>query len=132
MISLGTLFSGINTADRISGRILGKKGTRLEKKIEAVEKLQLAINATTSYLVSSKNNYVPNFEISQLWVKAFSSMLPFDKDLAKKLRQKSVFWSDPQSWLNEPGSMELVPKLKDLNERCEEMINTLELRVLKR
>lgn len=132
MISLTTLFSGINTAESISGRILSKRGTRLEQKIEAVENLQLAINASTIYLASSKNTYDPNLEISQLWLKAFSSMLPFDKELAIKLRQKSLFWTDPQSWLNEASSMELLPKLNELNERCEEMINTLEIRVSKR
>ena len=132
MIDLGSLFSGINAADRIAGRILSKKGTRLEKKIRAVGDLQKAINATEAYLVSSKQAYLPNADLSSLWVQAFTSMIPFDKELAKTLRNQSRFWSNPESWRREPGAMELIPKMRELDDRCEEMINTLEIRISRR
>ena len=132
MLDLGSLFSGINAADRIAARILGKKGTRLEKKIQAVGDLQKAINATEAYLVSSGQVYLPNTDLSSLWVQAFTSMIPFDKELAISLRDQSRFWSNPESWLREPAAMELIPTLRELNDRCEEMINTLELRISRR
>ncbi|MFD1316634.1 hypothetical protein [Namhaeicola litoreus] len=113
-------------------KVMTKKGTRLEKKITAVGDLQKAINATKSYLVSSHKNYSPNSTLSNLWNTAFVSMVPFDKVLANQLRDKGRFWSDPKSWLNKPSSMELIPDLKDLDEKCEEMMITLNFRITKR
>ena len=56
-------------------------------------------------------------------------MIKIDKNLAKELRTNSLFWSNPQKWLKEKGAMELVPTLKDLNERCEGILNELERRL---
>ncbi len=59
-------------------------------------------------------------------------MMPFDKELAKTLRDQSRFWSNPESWRREPGAMELIPEMRELDDRCEEMINTLEMRISRR
>lgn len=40
------------------------------------------------------------------------------KELPDYLYNKSKFWGKPKDWLKEPTSMELVPKLKYLNEQC--------------
>ena len=129
---IGDIISVIGLFGNALEKVKSKKGTRLEKKITAVGDLQKAINATKSYLVTSNKNYSPNTDLSNLWNTAFTSMIPFDKVLANQLRDKGRFWSDPQSWLNNPSSMELIPNLKDLDEKCEQMIITLEFRISKR
>ena len=67
--------------------------------------------------------------LSNLWLEAFTAMIKIDKSLARSLRTSSLFWSNPHKWLNEKGAMELVPTLKDLNERCEGILNELERRI---
>jgi len=123
---LGTLFSGIRTAESLAGKVLSKKGTRIQHKINAMEALQRAINATRVYLL--ENEYVPNLMLSNLWLDAFSAMIKIDKRLAGRLRQKSKFWTDPGSWLMEDNAMELVPDLNELNEKCDLIMVELEKR----
>lgn len=125
MIELGTIFSGIKTAISLTDKVLPKKGTRINDKIIAVTTMQRAINATESYLTTSRSNYIPNDKISNLWLDAFTAMVKIDKQLALSLRQKSKFWSNPQKWLQQEGAMELIPDLKDLNEKCEMILEEL-------
>ena len=122
---LSTLFSGLNSIRTIIDSILSKRGTRIEKKIIALGKLQEAINATESYLIKKHHKANPNTELSRLWVEAFTAMIPIDKVLAKMLRNNSRSWSNPESWLKNPGTMELLPTLHELNEACESILQTL-------
>ncbi len=126
MIDFGTIFSGVKTADTILEKVLGKKGTRIDNKIVAVTCLQRAINSTEVYLTTSKQNYVPNQDLSNLWLEAFTAMIKIDKSLAGRLRDKSRFWSNPQKWLRNESAMKLVPDLQELNEKCEMIL--IELR----
>jgi len=126
MIDFGTIFSGVKTADSILEKVLGKKGTRIDNKIIAVTFLQRAINSTEVYLTTSKRNYVPNQDLSNLWLEAFTAMIKIDKSLAGRLRDKSRFWSNPQKWLRNESAMKLVPDLQELNEKCEMIL--IELR----
>lgn len=126
MIELSTLLAGIRTANSLADRVLPKKGTRIDNKILAVSCLQRAINATETYLTQSDNNYIPNQQLSELWLQAFTAMIKIDKDLAGRLRDKSRFWSNPQRWLQQSSSMRLVPTLKELDEKCEMIL--IELR----
>lgn len=128
MIDLGTIFSGIGTAVTVLDKVLPKKGTRIRDKIIAVTAMQKAINATEAYLTTSNRNYVPNQNLSNLWLEAFTAMIKIDKNLAGRLRDKSRFWSNPQRWLREASAMELVPTLQELNEKCEMILIELERR----
>ena len=128
MIELGTIFSGIKTAISLTDKVLPKKGTRINDKVLAVTAMQRAINATEAYLTTSNRNYSPNNNLSNLWLDAFITMIKIDKKLAFSLRQKSKFWSNPQKWIREDGAMELVPDLKELNEKCEMILIELEKR----
>lgn len=128
VIDLGTIFSGISTATNILDKVLPKKGTRIDDKIIAVTVLQKAINMTEAYLTQSNSNYTPNQELSNLWLEAFTAMIKIDKNLARRLRDKSRFWSNPQNWLRQDGSMELVPSLQELNEKCDIILIELERR----
>jgi hypothetical protein len=124
-MSLETIFSGIELADKLIDKVLSKKGTRIDNKIDAVVSMQRAINTTENYLTTSNNNYVPNEILSNLWLDAFTSMIRIDKQLAFSLREKSKFWSNPQRWLAEDSAMELVPDLQELNEKCDSILVTL-------
>jgi len=128
-MSTATLFSGLKLADSVLGKVLSKKGTRLQKKIEAVRVMQRAINNTRQYLVESNNNYAPNAELSNLWNDAFGVMMPIDKTLAVRLNNKSRFWSNPQVWLMHDGAMEIVPDLNELDEKCDTIIVELQKRL---
>lgn len=129
MSLISTLLSGINTTSSLLDKVLSKRGTRIDDKISAVTSMQKAINYTEAYLTRTNNTFIPNEELSSLWLEAFTSMIKIDKNLAKELRTNSLFWSNPQKWLKEKGAMELVPTLKDLNERCEVILNELERRI---
>lgn len=96
--------------------------------MKAVYSLQKAINATEIYLTQSKRKYIPNERLSNLWLKAFTTMIKIDKNLADRLRDKSRFWSNPQRWLHEEGAMGLIPTLKELDEKCEMILVELEKR----
>lgn len=129
MSLFSTLFSGINTASSLLNKVLSKRGTRIENKIKAVVVMQKAINNTEAFLVKSKHNYQPNEALSNLWLDAFKEMIKIDKSLAKSLHSKSKFWSNPKKWLQEEGAMELIPTLKELDEKCNQILAELDRRL---
>lgn len=128
MAGLGTIFSGLKLAETSISKVLSKKGTRINNKVLAVSAMQRAINATEIYLTNSNHNYQPNENLSNLWLEAFTAMIKIDKSLAGRLREKSKFWSNPQRWLREESAMELVPDLRELNEKCDLILVELERR----
>ena len=130
MFPLSTLISGIRTVDGLLSKVLGKRGTRINHKILAVVALQKAINATSTFLAQSDMTFTPNEALSHLWLDAFEKMIRIDKSLARDLRATSNFWSNPQLWLQEKGAMELIPDLRELNERCDQIIIELEKRLM--
>ena len=110
----------------ILDRIISWRSTRKALKVHAITLLQKAINQTEIYLEVSGGAYLPNQELSNAWIEAFEAIAPIDSDLAIQLRHKSRFWSNPQKWLNEPRALRLIPKLRDLSDRCEYLLtNTL-------
>lgn len=127
-MDLSSLFSGIRTADSLLSRVLTKRGTKIQKKIEAVSNMQRAINSTERYLVESNRHFQPNAELSEQWLIAFTSMISVDKVLAQRLKDKSRFWSNPQHWIQESSSMDLIPDLNELNEKCDMLLIELESR----
>lgn len=127
-MEVATLLAGINTADSLLSKVLNKRGTRITKKILAVSTMQEAINQTELYLAESDRNFVPNANLSHLWNEAFTAMIAVDKKVAESLRHKSRFWSNPQEWISEPGSMELILTLNELNTKCETLLNELNKR----
>lgn len=127
-MALAELISGIGLTESLLDRVLGKRGTRIAKKITAVTLMQRAVNNTEAYLTRTNHDYVPNEVLSNLWNDAFASMISIDKNLARKLNDKSKFWSNPQRWLESAGSMELVPSLIELNEKCDEILVELDKR----
>src|SRR5210317_2034003 len=103
-MDISTIFSGIRSVAAVLSQVLSKRGTRIEKKINAVSCMQKAINATEIYLTKNDQQYQPNENLSILWVDAFTAMIPVNKEIAEKLRQSSRFWANPQKWLEEDGA----------------------------
>lgn len=128
---LAEILTGISTFKDVLDLVLSKRGTRLTKKIEAVSILQRAINNTDLYLTQTNHQYnEPNENLSNLWNDAFKAMLSIDKQFARKLNDKSKFWSNPIRWINNESSMELIPDLKEIEEKCETILLELEKRIL--
>jgi hypothetical protein len=98
-----------------------------ERKVQALSSLQLAVIKTDEYL--KKSGYEPNTELSQLWLDAFnqiqSANLVNDYYQIENIYHKARFWSDPKKWLKEKASMELVPKLVELQKHCDSFIGQI-------
>ncbi len=124
----GEYIGGLKLVESLLDKILSKRGTKIEKKINAVRLMRRAINNTEAYLNNNNHVYAPNAELSNLWNDAFGAMIPIDKNLAWRLDDKSRFWSNPQEWIANEGAMELIPSLNELNEKCEELLIELEKR----
>jgi len=116
-----TLIAGINSIILLTERISSSTDTNKGRRIQAIGNLRQAINATEAYLTQSNGEYVPNNNLSEIWAVAFTSMIFIDESLAKLLEDKSRFWANPEKWLAESGAMELIPKLKELDIKCEEL-----------
>ncbi len=125
---MNEILSVLNLAISTVGKALTKRGTRIDKKIRAVQTMQKAVNQTKLYLNKSDNRYYPNAELSNLWNEAFAAMMPIDRSLAKQLNDQSRFWIEPQSWLLEASAMELLPSLSELQDRCDAIIVELQRR----
>ena len=63
-------------------------------------------------------------DLAKLWNTALKKAIDAElKELPDYLNSKSkFFWGQPQDWLNEPTSMELVPKLNYLNDQCDMLL----------
>lgn len=127
-MALAELIAGMGLTETVLDKVLGKRGIKITKKISAVTLMQRAINNTEAYLTKTKHDYSPNEILSNFWNDAFASMISIDKDLAWKLNDKSRFWSNPQPWIDNDGAMELIPTLKELNEKCRQLLVELDNR----
>ena len=124
-VMIKTLLNFTEKGYRIFDSIRNSKIALKKDKIAAIKALQLAINKTRIFLdndTSDRSRYIANGELSELWLKSFETIQRFDPDLAASLRYKSNFWANPRLWLNEPSSMKLVPKLRDLDESAEQLL----------
>ncbi len=125
---IGESISVIKFVESLLDKVLTKKGTRITKKVNAVKLMRRALNNTEAYLTKTNHDYSPNEQLSNLWNDAFEAMISIDKDLAWRLDDKSRFWSNPQYWIANEGSMELIPSLDELNNKCEELLVELDKR----
>lgn len=104
-----------------------KKNHLLRKSEHA--KYAAAIAAISKATIQTRNfikkhGYVANTTLSDLWIDAMEKVIQakiYD-DLPKHLIDKARFWGDPQNWLANPNSMVLVPKLMQLEEKCEMLL----------
>lgn len=102
-------------------RIAGMPQDKRERLSDALTSIQLASIRTRNFI--DNNGYEPNMDLAELWNSALNKSVKAGlKELPEYLHYKSKFWGKPQDWLNEPTSMELVPKLKYINDQCDMLL----------
>ena len=100
-------------------------GTQREKVCDTIIAIKTAIESTRTFINST--GYQPNTDLTRLWRECLSKAVAADinEGLEDFLYHKADFWGNPQQWLNEPSAMELVPKLKDLDKKCDVLLKML-------
>ena len=101
--------------------LLAEKKERKNAQIrKALIDLQLAVVETEKYI--KDQGYTSNTELTKLWLSSFDSIkasgLYSNQRFPEFLYNKARFWGNPEKWLREPGSMELVPTLKEIEREC--------------
>lgn len=92
------------------------------KLAEALTSINQAIIETKRFI--RNKGYTDNTELSRLWHDALNKSIAADlKDgLPEYLYHKADFWGEPVEWLNNPSSLEIVPKLNDLKHLCDQIM----------
>jgi hypothetical protein len=92
------------------------------KLAEALTSINQAIIETKKFI--KNQGYTDNVDLSRLWHDALNKSIAADlKDgLPEFLYHKADFWGEPQEWLNNPSSLEIVPKLNDLKHLCDQVM----------
>jgi hypothetical protein len=112
---------GIDLYDKVAERI-----TDRHKLIKILNDLCEVIIETRMFI--EQIGYVPNINLSNKWRSILKDLLNtklYNEPITKEIFNKSRFWGDPQKWLKEPGSMELVPTLTRLEAHCEMILRNL-------
>ena len=101
-------------------KVIASKLSKFDPKatIEAITAIQKATIKTRNFITD--HGYKRNEELTDLWHNALNKVVAanIDEGLPEYLYQKARFWGEPQDWIKNPQSLELVPKLKDLDEKC--------------
>jgi hypothetical protein len=107
-------------------KILGKINKNYFNTIEKRTRLAEALTSINQAIIETKRfirdeGYFDNTELSKLWHEAFNKSVAADLEdgLPEYLYHKADFWGDPQEWINNPASLEIVPKLRDLKRLCD-------------
>lgn len=108
---------------KVIGRIsdLMKSGVVQQEERErlsaALKSIQIASTKTQNFI--GANGYEPNEELSMLWIDALEKCINANmNNLPEYLFNKAKFWGNPQDWLNQRETLQLVPDLKFLNDEC--------------
>ena len=93
--------------------------------IEAITSIQQANIKTKNFI--SDNGYLRNEELTNLWLIALEKVVKarIDENLPEYLFHKARFWGEPKDWLNNPETLRLLPKLIELDQKCEMLLMTL-------
>lgn len=101
-------------------RIIAKKLPKFDPKAtaEAITAIQKATIRTRNFI--SDHGYKRNEELTELWHNALNKVVAanIDEGLPDYLYQKARFWGEPKDWISNPTSLELIPKLSQLDEKC--------------
>lgn len=87
--------------------------------IEAITAIQSATIKTRNFITDK--GYVRNEELTKLWHNALDKTVAanIDENLPDYLYQKAKFWGEPKQWIENPQTLELIPKLAFLDEKCD-------------
>ena len=97
-----------------------------EKAAEALEAIRKATSATQDFI--DNKGYVRATELETLWLTSMKRMAGMKGvgTIPRYLDSKARFWGRPQDWINNPSSLELVPKLHEIDEMCELLLRKIE------
>jgi hypothetical protein len=92
---------------------------------EAITSIQFATIKTRNFI--EEVGYKKNEDLTKLWHDAMNKVIvaKIHDDLPEYLFQKAKFWGQPKDWLSNPDTLELVPKLNDLDEKCAMLLQRL-------
>lgn len=125
-IAKGIVIDTIKTAlNEFSKKAISKLFSGKEDKVnlsKAITAIKQASIETKCYI--EKEGYKTNTELSTLWLNAMNASVQagITGKLPEYLYHKADFWGSPQEWLNNPQSMELVPKLRALKDECDSLL----------
>lgn len=127
-ISKEVLIQGITKViGELAKRIYAKVFKNIDRKAisEALISIQIATIKTRNFI--QETGYQKNEDLTVLWHDALNKVIAarIDDGLPDYLYQKAKFWGQPKNWLDHPSSLELVPKLNDLDEKCEMLLQRL-------
>lgn len=90
--------------------------------IEAITAIQFATIRSRNFI--DEVGYIKNEDLTKLWHEALNKVIAaeIDERLPEYLYEKAKFWGRPQDWLNNPETLQLVPKLNDLDQTCEMLL----------
>lgn len=115
----------VDTLKQILEMYSGKRVNNNLNIANAISAIQLAIIKSRNFITNT--GYETNDELVILWHDAFKKVIAakIDEDLPKYLYDKAKFWGNPQHWIDNPSTLELVPKLNFLDEQCEMLLKRL-------
>lgn len=94
--------------------------------VNAFKAIQLATIETRHFI--KEKGFSRNTNLVQMWIDACGEAAKANiEDIPSFLRNKAMFWSEPQKWLN-TSAIEIIPTLNDLDSLCESLISSVERR----
>ena len=113
--------------EKLTGGFIEKKLSN-EKRIkicEAIISIKDATDETRKFI--SVSGYQTNTNLTKLWRHSLQKAVAADinENLEDFLYHKADFWENPQQWLANPSSLELVPKLIDLDQKCDILLEMI-------
>ena len=98
--------------------------SRKMKIVTAIKALMLAISHTRAFIKAT--GYVSNTSLEEEWLIALEKCEDAKiSEIAEYLYNKAKFWGQPEDWLNYDSSLELIPKLDELQSRCDEIFSMI-------
>lgn len=112
---------------KLTEKLIDKKIStdQKEKICETIIAIKTANESTRRFINSE--GYKPNTELTNLWRDCLRKAVAagINEGLEDYLYHKADFWGNPQEWLENPSAMELVPKLRDLDNKCDILLQML-------
>ena len=102
-----SLNEAITRVGQLLNRLQSQRATFNDPTKTAVRAVWRAVDQTKGHLAAIRagraKRDAPRKELADLWSDASLAIMDVDRDFALRLRAKAEYWSDPQSWRNEPG-----------------------------